>query len=884
MAREGDKWRVVKGDCLWNIAKSVYNNPYKWTQIADANGIAKSGKNKALIFPGQLLKLPGITAGTSGGGGGSTNPSTTPPPSNKVTIDWWALDSGEERNMFCAWSHTKDHTDHYEIKWWYGTGQGPEWRFGGESTVSYNADKQYALTGVSDSAKKVKLSIKPISAIKDQQKGTYWWTDGVANEVTYDYSNNPPKKPDNPEVTYSNSKLTISISNIDKTELNCDSIEFAIYKDNTLKYKTGTATINAETNYVEWICDVDNGHTYTVRCRAVRDGNIYGEWTEFSTPLESIPDAPEKIISIRPQIISEQASRQYGVYLEWSSVSTADHYTIQWTTNPELFDTGQVESMDTDTEQGNKAIITNIEIGHRYYFRVRTVNDAGNSAWCPIDSVVLGQKPSPPTTWSNTSNGVIGENINLYWVHNATDGSLERYARLYMEIRDSAHPELQPTIIQKVIENTKDPDDPNQVGSYTINTTDPEYSFVQQGFVIKWKVQTCGVIDEYSDWSVEREINVYQQPQITLDLKNQNDESINQVTEFPFYITATSTPRAQTPISYYIEIISNEKYETVDSVGKAKVVDIGDKIYQRYYDPNSANDPWDFLIEMTPGNIDLKNDVSYTLNGTVAMNSSLSATSSLDFTVYWNDYFFDIYGDVKFNKETLEADIQPYCNEFEDDPVTGEPVPVLTQDCYLSVYRREYDGSFTLIADNIENSRDTYVTDPHPALDYARYRVTAKSTITGTISYGDIDALKVGEPYVVIQWAEEWSSFKASEDSEGTIEPTWSGSMIKIPYNVDTTESVNPDVTMIEYVGRQHPVSYYGTHLGETAIWNVAIPADDKDTIYALRRLQKWMGDVYVREPSGVGYWANITVSFNITHNEVTIPVTFNIKRVEGGI
>ena len=44
------------------------------------------------------------------------------------------------------------------------------------------------------------------------------------------------------------------------------------------------------------------------------------------------------------------------------------------------------------------------------------------------------------------------------------------------------------------------------------------------------------------------------------------------------------------------------------------------------------------------------------------------------------------------------------------------------------------------------------------------------------------------------------------------------------------------------------------------------------------------MGDVYVREPSGVGYWASISVSFGIKHCEVTIPVTLNITRVEGGI
>ena len=92
------------------------------------------------------------------------------------------------------------------------------------------------------------------------------------------------------------------------------------------------------------------------------------------------------------------------------------------------------------------------------------------------------------------------------------------------------------------------------------------------------------------------------------------------------------------------------------------------------------------------------------------------------------------------------------------------------------------------------------------------------------------------------------------------------------------------DVSLIEYVGRQHPVSYYGTQLGESATWNVEIPAEDKDLIYALRRLSKWSGDVYAREPSGLGYWANLTVSFSKKHLEVTIPVTFTVTRVEGGM
>ena len=88
---------------------------------------------------------------------------------------------------------------------------------------------------------------------------------------------------------------------------------------------------------------------------------------------------------------------------------------------------------------------------------------------------------------------------------------------------------------------------------------------------------------------------------------------------------------------------------------------------------------------------------------------------------------------------------------------------------------------------------------------------------------------------------------------------------------------------MVEYIGRSHPVSYYGTQIGETATWKVDIDKEDEETLYALRRLATWMGDVYVREPSGSGYWANVVVSFSQTHNEVVIPVSLDITRVEGG-
>ena len=106
---------------------------------------------------------------------------------------------------------------------------------------------------------------------------------------------------------------------------------------------------------------------------------------------------------------------------------------------------------------------------------------------------------------------------------------------------------------------------------------------------------------------------------------------------------------------------------------------------------------------------------------------------------------------------------------------------------------------------------------------------------------------------------------------------------MKLPYNVDVSDSYSPDVELVEYIGRKHPVSSSFSLLLPPQTFNAEIDKKDEETLYALRRLAIWMGDVYVREPSGSGYWANITVSFSQTHREVTIPVTLNVTRDEGG-
>jgi hypothetical protein len=344
----------------------------------------------------------------------------------------------------------------------------------------------------------------------------------------------------------------------------------------------------------------------------------------------------------------------------------------------------------------------------------------------------------------------------------------------------------------------------------------------------------------------------------------------NALTQFPLYIRANArldSYEVQRPIGYQVRITAAEYYETVDNTGRAKIVNIGDEVYSKYF--NTGNE---FLIELQANHVDFEPGIPYTIHCSADMSTGLTITETYDFNVYWKDVEYTIGADVTIDRSAYTADIMPYC--MDDNGTYRDGIR-------LSVYRREYNGTFTEIATDIPNG-GVAVTDPHPSLDYARYRISATDTATGAVTFFDLPGHKVGCPGIVIQWDEEWSAFDGSVAN--SIEPPeWSGSMLVFPYNVNVSDDRTREVATVAYAGREYPVVYYGTRLSESTQWSAVIPRDDTDTIYALRRLSIWNGPSYVREPSGMGFWAHVSPKFSISHDGVTIQVNFDITRVEGG-
>lgn len=756
------------------------------------------------------------------------------------------LQNGTTNTLYASWTALNDtNLDHYTVNWTYATGDGV-WFTLEESDISKASGVTTDTCSIPDNATKVRVKVKPVAktTTKNGKEIKAWEGENVSKEW---YTKvNPPEKPDNPpDYELDGMVLTLSYT---VTDPKVDGIVFQVLKDGVQYAKKEIAVIQQKAS---WTVRLSGTATaYTVRCRAINDYKLNGknsvsrsEWSDFSDEIKIPPLVPTNLKVVR--------DGKSSVKLTWkANGSKATGYNIEYTTDAKYFDSGSNVTTHSVGEF-TSTIITGIEIGQKWFFRIRAKNEAGESAWSKSKacSIVLGEKPSPPTTWSSTNTAYVGEKVTLYWTHNSEDGSRleEAYINLLINGEES-----------NIRYINSDPED-YDLGYYFQELNLSSYP---DGATILWKVKAKGIDDEWSDWSTQREISVYAPPTVTM---NMNDI----LAGFPFSIGVSAEPTTQIPVSWGFTVTAETGYMGTNAKGEEIYIAKGTVLHSFVM----ATSGQSLTYNLSPRLITLEDGETYKVTVTVAMNSGLTAEASDTFTVQWsdNDYSPDL--GWSYDEDSLTMLLYPYCEDESGNYIS---------DVTLSVYRRDYDGSFTEIGKNLKNDGAACITDDHPSLDMARYRVVATSTSTGQMGYSDIPGIPINEPSIVIQWDETHVDYNFAEDAE-PVEPAWSGSMVKIPYNVDVSEAPSPDVSLVSYIGRRSPVSYYGTLINEAANWSCVIPKEDTATLYQLRRLAAWMGDCYVREPSGVGYNAHVQVSIDNKHKEVTIPVKFSVTRVEGG-
>ena len=878
-------YTVKRGDTLWGICTKYASSISGSTTNAKIDTLVKLNniKNRDLIYDGQVLKLSD-SSGTSSGSSSSSSSSSSVP--TQATVNGPRLQANDTsgRAVYADWTWSRDHTKNYKYRWlqyvngkWVADSEG--------ETTSYQDIYCYSTYSADEGATKVRFQVLPVSTTYKEKDGDTeveksYWTDAEWSAVKeYDFSNNPPLVPNTPSIEIDDRTLTASIDNIVASELDAKYVKFNIVKDNATSIHTSSnVTINTTSNYVSYQYEIAYGSKYRVRACSVGANGKESAWSDFSSNAETRPSAPSGITTYRR---NKRQDGSMSAYLEWSAVTNATKYVIEYVTVREDFDNAPGNVRKVETEDSRTSLeITGIESGYDYFFRVRAANNIGTSDPTAIVTIPIGEPPAAPTTWSSSNSAFVGETMELSWIHNSRDGSRQTFAQLSLNINDGSWTSF-------TLENTTNETSGEQEDTFTfsygtaisykgelyvkIDTTNVALKDAK----IQWKVRTAGITDAFSDtdWSAERTIYIYEKPtlalSVTSDLAGEN--IVDTLTTFPFYVRGRvelDSYELQKPIGYHLQVIANDFYETVDDTGRTKTINVGDAVYSKYFDTSDV-----MIVEMSAENVDLESGMTYTVQCDADMSTGLSVGQSFDFSVNWTDVEYTIDANINVDQNAFTAVISPYCTDADGS---------LIDNVTLSVYRRAYDGSLVEIATGIPNN-GTSITDPHPSLDYARYRLIARDKTTGAISFYDKAGYPVKCSSVIIQWDEAWSTFDVAD--ENSVEgPSWSGSMLILRYNVSISDNRKRDVTLVNYAGREYPVSYYGTQIGETSPWSTSIPKSDVETIYALRRLSLWAGNVYAREPSGMGFWANVVPTFNLDYDDVTVPVTLEVTRVEGGV
>lgn len=763
------------------------------------------------------------------------------------------IQSGTTRTIYATWGKTSfKKQDGYTITWSYYAGL---WFNGSSSTTKFTN----ATYSPPSNATYVKVSVAPNPGNKANWKGAAKSTG--AYKIPVGSTDTTPSAPSAPDVSISTEKgqngytVTAKVLNYQNDHSN-GRIRFQILEDDR------EIVLNGDTTNANGIASVlydkgkVGGHRYKARALAWGKHNEQSEWSGYSSNEYTPPDKA---------VINELVTITFGtVDVRWSALTGADTYTLEYTNETidgvPVFDTESSAVQRQDNIKATHYPATSLTIEEDkavWYFRLRGVGSAQGSEgeWSEIKQIPVGKKPDIPTVWSYTTIGKIGEPIVLNWAHSSEDGSKQSGAKVGIKINDGEE-----TVKDDFITET----------SWSYDTSN-----LQDSDKISWRVCTKGVSgipEEWGDWSEYREVVVYSPPGLSFTVGVVDpDDTEAMVDSFPIKINVSSTPVSQTPVAYTISITSQEEYDISGDDGMEVHVNVDDEIYSNYIQSTEHQ----FLIELSPGDLYLNEGTIYTVTMTVAMQNGLTAEASNNFRAKWEIPSWSPDADIYINSERLSAYIRPYCaDEWEFEYRKGFT---------LAVYRIDFDSHLTLIQSGIDAGDNATITDPHPSLDYARYRIVATDLKTGVVSYADPEPIPVNAGCAVIQWEGDVRSFFIDPEVYDDVFDNWSGTVLKLPYNIDVSDDVSPDVSLIEYIGRRHPVSYYGTQEGSTSRWSAEVPKSDVDTLAKIRALAVYQGDVYVREPYGTGYWANVKVSYNITHGKASVPVSFSITRVEGG-
>ena len=413
------------------------------------------------------------------------------------------------------------------------------------------------------------------------------------------------------------------------------------------------------------------------------------------------------------------------------------------------------------------------------------------------------------------------------------------------------------------------------ISGTTAQEAEFDTSGLPDGTDVAWKIRTKGAHASWSPWSAQRRFTVYEQPELECELRQGEGGSgvdgESPLTAYPLAVTLDASGGGNAPIAYHAAISTAEYIQYTDAYGMDRWLAAGSIVWEG--DFPTGDDPLTVLVD--GGSALLTDGGSYTVTATVAMESGLAAAAQASFAVAFEADLPEPGALVVFDPDTLTADISPYCMAVDGN---GDPTDGYREGTVLAVYRITADGDLILLRAGIANTGAATVTDPHAPFGECWYHIVATDSATGICSFADaMDESPHNR--CVIQFDEQWQ--QAGPEDYGDGGPIYGGVLIDGFYNLEFAEQGDVQAEDIAYIGREDPVSYYGTQTGYTASYRMAFPRDDAETLSKMRALMRLRDDAYIREPSGTGFWAHVRTTLSRRFDNGAYEATVEATRVD---
>lgn len=400
-------------------------------------------------------------------------------------------------------------------------------------------------------------------------------------------------------------------------------IEFVVYEyPNDTAYETKTVLI--ESGVAETTFQLQPGKSYQVKARS-KEGNNYSNYNTISQRIYTVPPVPT---GLSARVTNTSTSLNLSYTVTWNNSTTATSYEIEIATNRDYFDvSGMTESETVELPTYTKIGVN----GGEYYFRVRAINNTGESDWSTIEPLIIGKAPLAPSIWTTDTIYTIGDTINFYWKHLPKDGTREYIGQIEITYDDTPH-------VYTVSRENQDEEDWRKNNVYIFST-----SGIVRSEKLVYRVRTAGVTMEYGEWSEPKEIQVYAIPQAILMINLIEDDHHN-ISEYPINIRAQSYDSIDEEEEYYImtqeataitlTITSNNAYMTQDRLGNIIKVKAGDVVYKKTEIPYGSTNVI-FAHTLTYDDVTLNSGTDYTITVDYLFESGMTATASTQIHFYY---------------------------------------------------------------------------------------------------------------------------------------------------------------------------------------------------------------------------------------------------------